>query len=919
MSTLDILCVNQCEGGNEDRIAIERNFYKGGKVSWWNFYFSEQPGSTPFIKRDKFGFIVNTVIPELCSLRKACVLFNLMHVPGCGGTTLAMHTLWFLRNKFRCAVLRDNNADFAEVAEQVVKLLIYDHEEKSPQVPVLLMIDDFEDKEKVLDLVELIEKQIVKRDIQSKSPQVILLNCMISESNEQIESEDVVFIGNKLSEKEQKLFDEKLAEIEKTYKNAQETFYGFMFMKQNFSSNYAQGVACKTLKSFSINEKEGQLLAVLALLHVYCKGACLSVSLCEELLDLQPEPVCGTQTVEEGFGKFSTLITTCLVEGKVKFKAVKMIHSTIARHCLEELTTTHNVSKADIVDRLLTTNTLYESTQGKDKLLEDVRHILVKRFYSSEEESQFSPLIQDIAKETPGMEEMVLQNGSKRFEKDAVVSQLLARYYYLKKKDFSEAKLWANKAKDLSKDNSYIADTSAQVIKHELKNAIAKTKEALIDPETVRMCLKMAHLAIEAFKETQTLAKKESVQRFPIKMDNSPFNTSGCLGEIQVRVLVIEVLARTPIFSSDSVRRDLMSQVLSGKTRFEDVERCDPWKNKHKSYYNIFREFQDVLYELKYKMKINIDFLDNFYVNLGSRFGMKDNRDQVAQSELFRCFEKYATVFCKIDSADLWQNKNMSPMLKLLHAKQYLEKQKADTYFGILSCLSNSKPPDVMDKIARMSQFICSIPNASVKDHINFIYVNVVLSCTKLQSKNLCPFVDLMEFLFQALKAPVPLEDNLSLHFMAVALLWPKQNQCYSQCRRVGAHISQMKTSYHTVMKEVCNGKMPIVHFFLGKKQGYEQLVPFGEIERLVKVEQEQFSSMLENGKIWKEKKVVDLLYRVSGKVGLNSIMADTCVPNLKIEVTPVFRSQLSGYAHDSKVSFFVGFTLKGPVALDIS
>ena len=481
LSTLDILCVNQCEGGNEDRIAIERNFYKGGKVSWWNFYFSEQPGSTPFIKRDKFGFIVNTVIPELCSLRKACVLFNLMHVPGCGGTTLAMHTLWFLRNKFRCAVLRDNNADFAEVAEQVVKLLIYDHEEKSPQVPVLLMIDDFEDKEKVLDLVELIEKQIVKRDIQSKSPQVILLNCMISESNEQIESEDVVFIGNKLSEKEQNLFDEKLAEIEKTYKNAQETFYGFMFMKQNFSSNYAQGVACKTLKSFSINEKEGQLLAVLALLHVYCKGACLSVSLCEEFLDLQPEPVCGTQTVEEGFGKFSTLITTCLVEGKVKFKAVKMIHSTIARHCLEELTTTHNVSKADIVDRLLTTNKLYESTQGKDKLRKDVCHILVKRFYSSEEGSQFSPLIQDIAKETPGMEEMVLQNGSKRFEKDAVVSQLLARYYYLKKKDFSEAKLWANKAK-LSKDNSYIADTSAQVIKHELQNAIAKTKEALIAP-----------------------------------------------------------------------------------------------------------------------------------------------------------------------------------------------------------------------------------------------------------------------------------------------------------------------------------------------------------------------------------------------------------------------------------------------------
>ncbi|KAM3868913.1 LOW QUALITY PROTEIN: sterile alpha motif domain-containing protein 9-like [Diretmus argenteus] len=92
LNTLDVLCVNQCERGNEDKMIIQENFYKGGKVSWWDFYFSEEPGSTPFIKRDKFDFIVNTAIPGLRTLRKACVLFNLMHAPGCGGTTLAMHT-----------------------------------------------------------------------------------------------------------------------------------------------------------------------------------------------------------------------------------------------------------------------------------------------------------------------------------------------------------------------------------------------------------------------------------------------------------------------------------------------------------------------------------------------------------------------------------------------------------------------------------------------------------------------------------------------------------------------------------------------------------------------------------------------------------------------------------------------------------
>ncbi|XP_014884523.1 sterile alpha motif domain-containing protein 9-like, partial [Poecilia latipinna] len=180
LNTLEILCVNQCEGGNEDRAAIEENFYRGGKVSWWNFYFSELPGSIPFIKRVQFDYIMNTVIPDLCSLPKACVLFNLLHLPGCGGTTLAMHVLWALRDKYRCAVLREKS-DFSSVADHVIQLLMYQYDEQTPRGPVLLMIDDFEDMEKVEELQFAIETQCTEKDIQAAK--VILLNCMRSESN----------------------------------------------------------------------------------------------------------------------------------------------------------------------------------------------------------------------------------------------------------------------------------------------------------------------------------------------------------------------------------------------------------------------------------------------------------------------------------------------------------------------------------------------------------------------------------------------------------------------------------------------------------------------------------------------------------------------------------------------------------------
>lgn len=76
---------------------------------------------------------------------------------------------------------------------------------------------------------------------------------------------------------------------------------------------------------------------------------------------------------------------------------------------------------------------------------------------------------------------------------------------------------------------------------------------------------------------------------------------------------------------------------------------------------------------------------------------------------------------------------------------------------------------------------------------------------------------------------------------------------------------------------------------------------------------------MWENGRIWKEKKVKELLCRVTGRVMDNMILADTCIPDLKVEVAPVFRSELRGHAQGSKVLFFLGFSMRGPVALDIN
>ncbi|TSL16080.1 Sterile alpha motif domain-containing protein 9 [Bagarius yarrelli] len=272
MDALNVLCVNQCEGGNEDKLQLEEDFYKGGKVTWWNFYFSEQLGSRPFIKRDKFDYIVKTVIIlltviiSLCSLQHTSYSWLWRNYSG--------HACFVdIRREISLCSSKTKDIDYEEVAKQEVNLLTFETKEQETRLPVLLLIDDFEDFNSVTDLQQHVERECQEKKVSAKSPQVILMNCIRAESPEQTEATyDTVFIGNNLSEQEQRLFEYKLEEIEKVHKNA-ETFYGFMILKKNFSQEYIQGVVKNTLKDFNFEKRDAQLIAVLALLNYYCKSA----------------------------------------------------------------------------------------------------------------------------------------------------------------------------------------------------------------------------------------------------------------------------------------------------------------------------------------------------------------------------------------------------------------------------------------------------------------------------------------------------------------------------------------------------------------------------------------------------------------------------------------------------------------------
>uniref|UniRef100_A0A672M5J2 SAM domain-containing protein n=1 Tax=Sinocyclocheilus grahami TaxID=75366 RepID=A0A672M5J2_SINGR len=890
LETLSILCVNQCDGGNEDKRKHEEIFYKGGKVSWWNFYFSEQPGSMPFIKRDKFSYIVNTIIPDICSRKRVCEFFSIFHLPGCGGTTLAMHVLWTLKDKFRCAVLKDTTDDNTTIAEHVVQLLTYETKEKPTQLPVLLMIDDFQDSSDVKKLQLQIEEECLKQNIFSKSPQVIIVNCMRAESSEQ--TDDAVFIGNNLSEKEQELFEEKLKEFKRTNTNTK-TFYGFMILKNNFSPKYIQGIVKNTLKGFNFQDKHAQLFAVLVLLHVYCKKALLSVSTCEEFLGLQTKADFEPCKVEDGFERFSTLLTRCTVHPKISFECVTVIHYRIAQHCLKELSTlSSKVTKAEITNLLLTTDLFHEYALGKQKLMQDVHNMLVRRQYSAEaEDSLFSPLIQDIMKETPGMEEIILQNATKCYRKDAVIFQLLARYYYIKKADFTTAMKWAKKAKGLSKDNSYICDTVSQVLVRELKHEVHKDKDDPIKPDSLEKYLTLAKSAGEACQETQQTANKEAMTRSQRLKDYNTYNTAGHLGELQTAAIVIQILQKTPLFNC-------LGQVLSGKITFEDLLRMN---DELQQYYQVLQKHKSYILQLKGTMKNHFYFLDNFFVNLVPFFAEKDKQKELTKPKVSRYFQQYTDLFCKINWSELVNNEHMNRMVKIEQTRQCLERNKGDSYTGLLEYLYKGDSASTLEEIIQQYDFIRKWKEARPMDTVNFTYANVILANINPESQYIMPYQDLRNLLLKIIDHPTPFSEILPLHYITILLL-RKEEDC-----TLPPFVSQMKRSYLKDLRPVSNGKRAAVHFYLGKDKGYGGLISHRDINSCLGSEQ-NISTKWDDEKMWKRVRDCEKLYRVSGQI------SDGLISAADVKVYPMFRSQLPKES-GKRVSFFIGFSMNGPVA----
>lgn len=595
-----------------------------------------------------------------------------------------MHILWDLRKRFRCAVLKNKPSDFGT---QLTILITCGANDNTGYLPVLLLVDDFEDQENVYFLQKEIQAAITEKCIRCVTPLVIILNCTRSQTPD--ESSTINFLNSvslehKLSEKEQRAFDQKLKYIEKVHPNP-DNFYSFMIMKKNFDPQYIEKVVKNTLHNLNTASKPAKLVCYLTPLNSYVRTSTVSVSLCEEFLGINSQEIgCSKHKLIEKMGVCSNILIYDQVHEYTRYKDLRIIHPLIASHCLTELKLTYDLPKSETTLQLLKEDLFYETSLKQDKLIRDIQTLLITRQrkeHGDESDTLFSPLIEAIHREEKcGKVEYVLNQASARFEQNAYICQALARYFYIKARRFDSALYWAKAAKQRAQHNSYISDTLDQVFKSKLRYCIeCKAKSEVLTAEELKYLLELTENASQAFREPQRQAEnadnEQYLQHQKLKRKFQMYNTAGYHREIETGLYLIDVLWHVPFFSKRDLQcRKKMAKYLSGNS----VLNVDS-PNTESEMFKVLEHYSSFLCNLRSRLKRAFDFFEDYFVF----FKTQTNEKEIVEAKLYErvqeCFAKYIEIFCNFSFEQL-KSKQVSkwPMSQYIEAyRDTVEASKA--------------------------------------------------------------------------------------------------------------------------------------------------------------------------------------------------------------------------------------------------
>lgn len=916
MYSLEIVTVDHCDETSKDFISeekanIERQFYHGGRVTWLNFWLAEHKYVGEVIERDAYHDVSKLLNEALKwnADQTPVNSINIYHHPGSGGSTVARQVLWNNRKNLRCAVVKPSYS-IAVVAQHAVELREY--EEKDPQrcVPVLLLIED-SDKEYLDDLRNELEVAINVKRIQYGTLCFILLSCRRSHDPEKKCKESPlqnVSVTHKLSPQEKRKFAGKRQMLEEQYEP--QFILTFVLMSEEFNVDYVQQFVTHLLQDIDRHSVATRLIHYVALLNTYIQNSFISRSHCEALLTLTIHMERFRQhEFERSLSDQAKLVFLHLRDDKTHIDSVRIIHPLVAKEILDQLLGDQQ-TQSRLAMNLLCEDVLFEHRFGREEYLSFLRALFIRRSRISKGDkydSFFSPLIEHVCEneKSPNKAIELLKEAFQRFHKDPFFAQQLARLHYTYEK-FEEAKYWAETAAQQLPNNSYILDTKGQVYRKWFQakckaidnDNVPKTAENTAD--AVQTALK----ALECFQECERAADAE--------MDT--VNSSGYFSEVEVGCSLLKLISSLQVFANRaSGHSECMKYLL---TDYIPKEIEDAWEPFHGCLKKLHKTMQDALEWIS-------EDLSFFQTDIADEEETPESTEEKISHPLTWFAKKsseYGKYFSEAECIALQRGQSALTNLTPFQKRMIIYHYGGGNITSILSKLTDQR-----NAVSLLESILSLYPSNPIKakfgqrDIVNYIVAHITLNSLSPQSQKVASLEDL-----QALCRQFPSDKRKCLPtalFLLTFLFWPEDRDTdyekETKYEIVQSAVEHLEKGYWTKMKDIPQRKKRIyTHFFLGNGNGLDKFVHKKKFERVTKgfsVSEKRMKWF--SGEAWKMPEIGTMLKRVSGWTEDRVVYLDG--PKKKrFNILPIY---VPSVPHSNEnITFYLGFTFRGPVACNI-
>ncbi|XP_021166487.2 sterile alpha motif domain-containing protein 9-like isoform X1 [Fundulus heteroclitus] len=920
MYSLEILAIDHCDETVKESVEAEKqnteqHFYHGGKVTWLHLWLAEHKHVGDIIERDAYSEVFD-LLEDLKSntMQVPVKRINIYHHPGSGGSTVARQVLWRKRTDLRCAVVKPSySADV--VAHHAVKLR--EHDENDPQrcLPVMLLVEDSE-QEYLDDLKNELEDAIRSQKILYEKTCFILLSCRRCHDPAKKTNEsplENVSVTHKLSPKEKRMFSARLQELEEQYEP--EFILTFVLMSEEFKkvATYVKKFVTNLLQGIDHESGDTRFLLYVALLNTYVQNSFISQSHYEALQGLSAYvPKLRQPVFETSLNEHMKLIFLYLRDEKTHIESIKIIHPRVAEEILKQLLGDQK-RRGSLAKELLAEKVLFEHRFGRDDYLAFLKALLNRRSKVSrgdENDTLFSPLIDYVRKnESLELALELLKEAYECFHKDAFFAQTIARLYYSYEK-FEEAKLWAETAATTKPDNSYILNTKGQVYKRWFEAKLKATESNNIPKTAKNMApaVDIALTAMECFQQCQKVAEEHP----------ETMNKLGFFAEVEVGCRLLKLISSIQEFAHrDDSSSECIKYLITQHYIPEGIKDAwEPFHGRLKNLKNTIKETLDWISEdLSYFQKDIVAHEEE----------TSESPEETVRNPLKSLSEAssdYGKYLGGGSGKLLKSSKSVLTNLNPDTKRMIICRLGGGNLTSIFYKLNNQQERDTSDLQTILSLYPSNPVTAKFpqKDIINYIAANIALKCLSPQSPGVAALQDL-----QALSHQFPNDKRKcspSALFLLTMLFWPedhdKEDEKNKKYEIVQSAIEYLTKDYWKKIKDIPPRRRRLfTHFFLGNGTGLDKFVHKSKIERYTKrLPVHEKRMKWHTGEAWKMPELAQMLKSFSGWTEDGVVYLEG-PKKKKFSIQPLYLPSVP-YSNQN-VTFYLGFTFRGPVAYNIT